>query len=172
MRQVKLFIAASLDGYIAGPEGEIDWLFMDGNDYGYTPFFQSIDTTLSGHETYKLTLTFGEFPYVGKTNYVFSRSEQPPAPHVTFVSEDPAAFVRKLKEQEGGDIWLVGGGQINTLLLNADLIDELIVAIHPVILGEGLPLFAPTARKAVFKTAQTTHYQTGLVQVTMRRTTE
>lgn len=169
MRKVKLFIATSLDGYIAGPEGETDWLFMDGNDYGYTPFYDSIDTTLSGHETHKLTLTFGDYPYPDKTNYVFSRSPQLSTPHVTFIQEEPALFVENLKQQPGGDIWLVGGGQINTLMLNADLIDELIQSIHPVVLGQGLPLFAPTAKQTEFKTTGCVAYESGLVQITMGR---
>ena len=99
MRKLKLFIATSLDGYIAGPKGEIDWLEAGGNtDYGYSVFYDSIDTTLMGYATYKLTLTFPRFPYPDKTNYVFTRGRLPPdTDHVRLVSGDIAAFVRSLK---------------------------------------------------------------------------
>ena len=75
MRKVVLFIATSLDGFIARKDGSIDWLFSD-QDYGYTDFYASIDTTLTGHATYKQTKTFGEFAFPGKTNYIFSCSPQ------------------------------------------------------------------------------------------------
>ena len=112
MRKLKLYIATSLDGYIAGPNGEIDWLDIGGDaDHGYQEFYASIDTTLMGNSTYPLTLTV-EFPYPDKTNYFFTKGTPPQdTAHVQFVSGDIAAFVRSLKEQPGKDIWLVGGGQ-------------------------------------------------------------
>ena len=129
MRNVKLFIATTLDGYIAGPNGEIDWLKIGGDlDYGYQEFYASIDTTLMGHSTYRLTLAVPEFPYPDKTNYVFTRGTPPPdTPHVRFVTGDIAGFVRSLKQESGSDIWLVGGGQVNTVLLRRDLIDEMVL---------------------------------------------
>ena len=100
LRRLKLYIAASLDGYIAGPNGEIDWLDVAGDlDYGYAEFYASIDTTLMGSSTYRVTLSVPEFPYADKTNYVFTRSSPPPdTEHVRFVSDDVAGFVRSLKE--------------------------------------------------------------------------
>jgi dihydrofolate reductase len=126
MGKLRLYIAASLDGYIAGPNGEIDWLDAGGDlDYGYTDFYASIDTTLMGNSTYQLTLSVPEFPYPDKTNYVFTRKARPPdTEHARFVSGDIGGFVRSLKEEPGGDIWLVGGGQVNTVMLNEGLIDE------------------------------------------------
>jgi dihydrofolate reductase len=165
MRKVKLFIATSLDGFIADKNGGIDWLFTD-QDYGYADFYASIDTTLTGYKTYEDILGFGEFPYPGKTNYVFSRRhQQTDGNPVTFIADDIAGFVQQLKQEPGRDIWLVGGGQINEELLKAGLIDELIVSIHPTILGEGRPLFAGRNRRQDFKLTGSKTFETGLVQL-------
>ena len=116
-----LYIATTLDSYIAGPNGEIDWLDAGGDlDYGYKEFYTSIDTTLMGNSTYALTLTVPKFPYPDKTTYVFTRGTPPPdTSNVRFVSGDISAFVRSLKQESGKDIWLVGGGQINTVMLDS-----------------------------------------------------
>jgi dihydrofolate reductase len=165
MRKVKLFIATSLDGFIADKNGGIDWLFTD-QDYGYADFYASIDTTLTGYKTYEDLLGFGEFPYPGKTNYVFSRHHQKADDNpVTFISDDIAAFVQHLKQQPGQDIWLVGGGQINEVLLQAGLIEELIVSIHPTILGEGRPLFAGRTQRQDLQLMGSKTFETGLVQL-------
>jgi dihydrofolate reductase len=168
MRKLVLYSAASLDGYIAGPNDEIDWLFS-GGDYGYAAFYNSIDTTISGYKTYKLALTFGSFPYPDKTNYVISshhlHKENTP---VEFISEDPVGFVRALKGKPGKDIWLAGGGQINSLMLNAHLIDEMIISIHPIILGKGIALFSGSPGRSNFDLTNTISYPDGLLQATYR----
>ena len=166
MRKLKLYIATTLDAYIAGPDGDIDWLKAGGDlDYGYKDFYASIDTTLMGNSTYQVTLTVPEFPYPDKTNYVFTRgTPSPDTSHVRFVSGDIAAFVRHLKEEAGKDIWLVGGGQINTVMLNENLIDEMILTVFPLLLGEGIPLFAPGAMRSSFNTVGCGTFETGLIQ--------
>ena len=168
-----LFIAASLDSYIAGPNGEIDWLEVGGDrDYGYQDFYASVDTTLMGNSTYQVTLSVATFPYPEKTNYVFTRGTPPPdTEHVQFVSGDIAAFVRSLKQQPGRAMWLVGGGQVNTVMLNAGLIDEIILTVFPLVLGEGIPLFAPGAAQRIsFETVDCETYDTGLIQWRLART--
>lgn len=170
MRPVSLFIATSLDSFIASPDGGIDWLFTDG-DYGYAAFIANVDALLMGYKTYKVMLGFGdEYLYSDKQNYVFSRNHQHSDGNpVTFVADDPAGFVRELKQQEGKTIWLVGGGQINTLMLNAGLIDEIIISIHPIILGEGLPLFAGKPERTGFTHVKTESFASGLVQITYQK---
>jgi dihydrofolate reductase len=151
MRKLTLYTAASLDGLIAGPNGELDWLDeIDGSDdYGFAAFLDTIDTTLSGTATYQIAADFTDDPYPGKTNYVFTRTSPPPADTNVwhFVKGDIVAFTRGLKAQEGAGIWLVGGGQINTVMLKAGLIDEIIVTLVPIVLGDGIPLFAPARRR-------------------------
>jgi dihydrofolate reductase len=168
MRKIVLFIATSLDGYIARENGSIDWLFTDG-DYGYEKFYNSIDTTLTGNATYKQALTFGEFPFKGKTNYVFTRHiPKKKDNRITFISGDIAAFGKKLKQQKGSglkDIWIVGGGEINEIFRRAGLIDELIISIHPVILGKGIPLFNDQTGISELETTSSRVYPSGLVQV-------
>ena len=168
MRNLILYSAASLDGYIAGPDHETDWLFTAG-DYGYATFYNSIDTTVSGYNTYKLALSFSSFPYPDKTNFVFSRHQhsQVNSP-VKFIPDDPAEFIRELKNKPGKDIWLVGGGQINTIMLNSYLIDEMIISIHPIILGDGIPLFAGSPVRNDLILTDSLSYPDGLVQVTYK----
>jgi len=170
MRKVQLYIAASLDGYIARPDGGVDWLSSvdkKGEDYGYSEFIASVDTTLMGGKTYDEVLGFGgPFPYLNTSNYVFSRQErQPDSNPVQFINENPAAFVKGLKAQAGNNIWLIGGGQINTILLNARLIDEMILSIIPIVLGDGIPLFAGQPKEAKWELSEHKVFDTGLVQL-------
>lgn len=170
MRKVKLYTASSLDGFIARKDGSIDWLDAvpnpEGLDYGYVDFYNSIDVTLMGNTTFKKVMSFDfEFPYQRTENYVFSRTEKGTSEHVTYVGKDAASFVKKLKKGRGKDIWLIGGGMLNTTLLNADLIDELILTIIPVILGEGIPLFAAGAKEQFFDLIKSRAFDNGMVQI-------
>jgi dihydrofolate reductase len=167
MRKVVLFIATSLDGFIAGKDGNIDWLYTDG-DFGYTEFLKSIDTTLMGHNTYKDILQFGTFPYPDKKNYVFTRQKREADSNpVTFITGGVANFVSCLKSEKGKNIWLIGGGQINSILLNNNLIDQMIISIHPKVLGEGIPLFKTESLSNLqFQLERHKVYERGLVQLT------
>lgn len=169
MRKVVLFIATSLDGYIARTSGDIGWLFTD-QDYGYTDFLASIDTIIMGRRTYEQALSFGEYPYKDKQGFVFSRThKEEKDEHVTFISGDIAGFVEGLKRDTGKNIWLVGGSQVIHSCMGHDLIDEFIISVHPIILGDGIPLFrAPLPeRKLNFLHCRT--FDTGLVQLTYVR---
>lgn len=175
MRKVILYCAASLDGYIARKDGSVDWLDSIPNpehsDYGYAQFYDSIDVTLMGNGTYKAVLGFGvDFPYQEKTNYVFSRtSTGTDAPFIQYINDDVISFVNELKTKPGKNIWLVGGGQLNTTLLNAGLIDELIITLFPIILGDGIPTFADGALESHFKVVENKTFDNGLVQLTLNK---
>ena len=140
MRKIILFIACSLDGYIAGEGDGIGWLFTDA-DYGYSAFYNSIDAVLVGKRTYDQAKGFDEYPFKGKKCYVFTRDKSMKKDdNAEFIGE-PVAFAKKLLKLSGKNIWLVGGGEIISLFLNNSLIDEIILSIHPIILGSGIPLF-------------------------------
>lgn len=126
----------------------------------------STDTTLMGHSTYKPIPDFDiPFPYPDKINYVFSRSKHPDTEHVRFVQQNVAAFTTQLKQQPGQQIWLIGGGQLNTLLLNAGLIDEIILTLLPTLLGGGIPLLAQGAQEQQLQLLGSKCYSNGFVQI-------
>jgi dihydrofolate reductase len=162
MRKIKLFIASSMDGFIAKEDGNVDWLYTDG-DYGYSSFYKTVDTVLMGMNTYRQALGFGEYPYKGKKGFVFTRTLSGKDRNVEFVS-DPVAFTKKLLSSGGKDIWLVGGSEINTLFLRNGLIDELILSVHPVYLGKGIPLFR-TEEPVWFRLISSVPYKKGLMQL-------
>lgn len=179
MRKVVLFIATSLDGLIATPEGGIDWLFTD-QDYGYHEFFARIDTVILGRKTYEQVLGFGEYPYAGTQGFVLTRSpaallERQTAVHpsvhsITLVDDQQEDWLRSLRQSAGRDIWLVGGAQIVQLFMQRGWIDELILSVHPVILGAGMPLFLPTQTPPqAWQLVETQPFDSGLVQLSYRK---
>lgn len=143
-RDVVLYIATSLDGYIARPDEALDWLVQtegDG-DNGYHTFYETVDTILLGRKTYDWILgNVPEFPYRGKRCYVFSRRQSGRTDSVEFIHDDIVDFTRALKHQPGKKIWVVGGGEVLNLFLRDKLIDELVIQIAPIIIGRGIPLF-------------------------------
>lgn len=163
MRRVTHYAAMSLDARIAGPKGEVDWLFMD-QDYGLNEFFAGIDTVLIGRKTYEFMLSQELRAYRGVDNYVFSRRLNPlDHPDVTVVSDDAAGFVEKVRKQPGKGIWLVGGGELFGALLDGGQVDELILAVHPILLARGIPLLPERAFSVGLKLAAVKSYDTGLV---------
>ncbi|MBD1838328.1 dihydrofolate reductase family protein [Coleofasciculus sp. FACHB-501] len=165
MRKVILFIASSLDGYIARQSGDIDWLFTD-QDYGYSEFFASVDTLLMGRKTYEQVLTFGEYPYKGVKSYVFTKNPLFPADsNAEVIREDITEFVEQLRQVDGKNIWLVGGSQLTHALMSQNLVNELILSIHPTILGEGIPLFDNGIISQSLNLTKCQTYDSGLVQL-------
>ncbi|MGB3512432.1 MAG: dihydrofolate reductase family protein [Microcoleaceae cyanobacterium] len=166
MNKIRLFIAASLDGYIARISGEVDWLFTD-QDYGYQDFFAEVDTVLMGRKTYEQVLEFGEYPYIGKQGFVFFQTRHGERDeNVEFIGENLEEFVNNLRQSSGGDIWLVGGTEIIGYFIKHGFLDELILAIHPIILGDGIPLIVKDKHletKLKFKEVKT--YDSGLLQL-------
>jgi dihydrofolate reductase len=163
-RKVVLFIACSLDGYIAGKDDDIAWLF-DDDDYGYKKFLASIDTVLMGRRTYDQALRMGPFPYPDKDCYVFSRSLMGGDDNIEFVNQPVKDFVQTLREREGTDIWLVGGSELIDLFMKERLVDEFIISIHPVVLGEGIRMFRSGFPKQALKLKGSISFTSGLVQV-------
>ncbi len=168
MRKLQLYIATSLDMYIASTDGSVDWLFTDG-DYGYANFYQQVDTILMGNQTFQQVLSFGDYPYADKVSYVFTTQPRAPHPAASWIQADPPTFIKQLKQQTGKHIWLVGGGQINSLCLAADIIDELILSIHPVWLGEGIPLFPGSLERRNWQLVSQQPFPSGLLQVRYTR---
>ena len=166
MRKIVLFIATSIDGYIAGKDGNTDWLFTDG-DFGYSEFYNSVDTVIMGYNTYSFIKQFSQYPYPDKKNFVFSRTRRKADGNpVELIFGDVISFIKKLKKQAGKNIWLVGGGKINSLLLNANLIDQMIISIHPIALGQGIKLFKDESLKKLhFNLISHKVFERGLVQL-------
>jgi dihydrofolate reductase len=158
-----------MDGFISGPANEIDWLFHD-QDYGFTAFFDAVDTTIMGFATYAETKKFPGFPFPGKVNYVLTRNhaDEKDARFI-FLTLFSDEFFSDMKNETGGDIWLVGGGEINSLFLAHDLIDRIILSYHPVILGTGKPLFPGAEFRKKFTVTDTHLFPSGLFQVTFDR---
>jgi len=145
MRRVRYSVAMSLDGFIAGPKGESDWIVMDP-DLDFNALFAAFDTILLGRKTYEATRGQGgggEMP--GVQSYVFSRTLHPEDCPGVILSDDPKAIITDLKSKPGKDIWLFGGGALFRSLLELDLVDSVEVAIMPVLLGGGISLLPPPA---------------------------
>jgi dihydrofolate reductase len=164
MRKVILNVAVSLDGYIEGPGGEYDWCFTD-QDYGMTAFMKRIDAIFLGRKSYELLDSVEPGAYPQKQKYVFSNTLPDNNKGYILINEDVASKVKLLKQQEGKDIWLFGGASLTTSFLNEGLIDELMLAVHPILLGEGKPLFSGIKERMKWSLADCKTFSSGLVQL-------
>jgi len=166
MRPVRYNVAATLDGYIAGPNGEFDWIPEDPT-VDFAGIFAKVDTMLLGRRTYEATLQMGG-PSWGKKMrvYVFSRTlRQEDHPKVTIVGDDAAGVVAALRAEPGdGEIWLFGGGDLFRSLLSAGQVDAVEVTVVPVLLGEGVPLL-PGGPRAALSLVRTHTYPSGMVSL-------
>ena len=150
-RRVRYSVAMSLDGYIAGPNGEYDWIIMDP-DIDFGAIFNEFDTFLMGRKTFELMAGQGQGSSPGTKSVVFSTTlKQSDHPNVTIVSSNAADVVRELKAQPGKDIWLFGGGELFRSLLEAGVVDGVGVAIMPVVIGGGVPFLPAPAMQAKLK---------------------
>ena len=144
-RNLVLFIASSLDGYIATKDESLEWLYnVEGEgDNGFSEFYDTVDTILMGKRTFDWVMNqdLKEFPYKNKECYVFTRSLTENTEDVKFVNGDVTNFVNKLKSQDGKNIWIVGGGELLHSFIQEKLVDELIITVAPTLLGKGIPLF-------------------------------
>lgn len=170
MRKVILQLAVSLDSFIEGPNGEFDWCLTD-DDYGMTEFFNRIDAIFIGRKSYELALSMGGsappgFPALKE--YVFSNSLEKAEGDRVLVNGDLTNEVNKIKNETGKDIWLFGGASLTTSLINLGLVDEMALAVHPLILGSGKPLFQQIPKRIPLQLITTKTYPSGLVMMSYK----
>ena len=165
MRKVTLFIAMSLDGYIADKDGGVDWLNgqeEDGENMDtYSEFIKTIDTIIMGWNTYHQVITElspEEWIYPEQISYVITHREIPSTERIHFTSESPCDLVKRLREEEGNGIWIWGGASIVRQLMETDLIDTLHISVIPTLLGDGVRLFGPLEKEQKLRLVKTQSY--------------
>ncbi|WP_224997316.1 dihydrofolate reductase family protein [Cesiribacter sp. SM1] len=168
-RQVILYIAMSLDGYIAKEDDNLDFLSVvekEGEDYGYTAFQQEVDTLIWGRRTYDKVLSFGiDFPHKDKKCYVLSGSKTGSDENVEFFGGDVRELIAQIRSQEGKHIYCDGGAGVVYELLKYGLIDRMIISVIPHLLGSGIRLFKDGRPEQHLKFRSSTTFPTGLVQL-------
>ena len=163
MRRIRFAVAASLDGYIAGPKGEADWIIMDP-DIDFSAIFKEFDTLLVGRRTFETMVRGGSAAMPEMKTFVFSRTmQQRDYPEVTIVAEKIEETLDTLRAESGKDIWLFGGGLLFRSLLDAGFVNTVELAVMPVLLGGGIPLLPHPAKQAKLKLTSHKVYKTGIV---------
>jgi dihydrofolate reductase len=169
-RKVIVHIATSADGYIARPDGDLEWLTSrpaPKGFYGMADFVKTIDTKLIGRRTYEASLSLGA-KFDSKDRYIVFSRHAPPgdAPAgVEFVNDQIGPFINELREQPGKDIWLMGGGDLIASFLDEHAIDEFVVSVAPVFIGDGIPLIARRHRDVPLELQSVERFDDGLVQL-------
>lgn len=172
-RKVFVYIAISLDGYIAKENDDISFLSLvdkPGEDYGYSEFIKDVDTVIIGRKTYDKVLTFGiEFPHKDKKCYVITRTPRESVDNLIFYTHSLKDLVIKLKQGNGKNIFVDGGSEIINTLLKQNLVDEFVISIIPVFLGDGIKLFRDGRPEMNLKLIESKEFETGLVQLHYRK---
>ena len=177
MSNITLYIASSLDGYIADKNGSVVWLEEipnpENTDYGYKEFLQDIDTVVMGRTTYEQVLRFGEeWPYPEQHTVVVSsdKSYEPRTQNTTVLSTLHRSVIEKLRSQSNKGIWLVGGGQLVSAFLKIDAIDRMLLFVMPKMLGSGIRLFPEAGPSRSFDLKNVKNYTSGLVLLDYQKT--
>lgn len=172
-RKVILYIAASLDGYIAKPNDDLSFLSIvekEGEDYGYADFIKSVDTVILGRKTYDWIMKqVPEFVHADKVTYVVTRTERPAVDNTRFYNGDLKELLMRLKQEEGSNIFIDGGAQLVAELLKLKLIDEFIISIIPVMVGDGIRLFQDELPELNLQLVEVKKFDSGLVQLHYKR---
>lgn len=165
MKKTILYIAMSLDGYIADEKGGVDWLKGDGSDPNhkgtYEDFYETIDTVIIGYTTYHQVITElspNQWVYEGKKTYVLTHKQIKSTDDLIFTGEPLEELVHKLKKEEGKDIYICGGASLIHQMLEHDLIDQICITILPILLGKGIPLFAKREKQLLLKFVKSVSY--------------
>lgn len=175
MRKLSLFIATSLDGYIAKPNDDLSFLRLvekEGEDYGYAEFTANIDTIILGRKTYDYVLReIGSSHYDNgqRDVYVITKTERPGIGKTTFFTGKLSDLVQRLKSENGKDIYCDGGAEIINELLKNDLIDEFVISVVPVLVGNGTRLFNDGRPEQLIELKSVKTFDTGLTQLHYRR---
>ena len=168
-RKLILYIAMSLDGYIATSDDDLGFLSMvekEGEDYGYAEFVKTVDTVIVGRKTYDKICSIGfEFPYSDKVAYVITRTSKLSVGSVTYYTGNLKELVARLKSEPGKHIFVDGGAEIVNELLKDNLIDEFYISVIPVLLGDGISLFKNGRPEIGLKLSDSKHFEKGLVQL-------
>jgi dihydrofolate reductase len=173
MKKIILYIAASLDGRIAEPDGGLEWLTGFPNpektDYGYKDLLTSVDTVIMGGKTYRELLNMDViWPYLNQQTYVVSHHEWSAKENIHFITENVIEAIFTSRNEPGKDIWLVGGGELISMLLATNLVDEIRICYIPVILGKGIPLFPDHPKASKWELMDNRAYKSGVLMVEYR----
>lgn len=168
-RKIIVYIASSLDGYIAKPGDDLaflDRVQKEGEDYGYADFMASVDTVIQGRKTYEWVMKHvPEFSHTNKQSYIITRTPRPAIGNTNFYTSDLKELISKLKQEPGKNIFVDGGAEVVNALLKEGLVDEFIISLIPVLLGSGTTLFKDGRPEQVLKFLTAKTFDTGLVQL-------
>lgn len=173
MSKIILYIAISLDGFIAKENGSVDWLSSFDEDYGYDEFITTLDTIIMGRKTYEQVLSFGKWPYSGLNTFVYTNQDSKKYDkNVEFISGSIPTTISDIKKQSKKNIWLVGGGKLITEFVKFQLIDEFQIFIMPLFLGTGIPILHESLETEPLKYLRSKSYKSGVVELHLRQETK
>jgi dihydrofolate reductase len=172
-RKVVLYISMSLDGYIATKGNSLEFLSIveqEGEDYGYSNFVKSVDTVIIGRKTYDKVIELGyEYPHTDKDVFIITRTERPSIGNFKFFTGELTQLVKSLKNQSGKNIYCDGGAEIANQLMQNNLVDEYIISVIPILLGDGIKLFQEGRPKQKIQLVSVDQFDKGLTQLHYKR---